>query len=194
MDDINDGLPPEFIEEVSTVTEMDPDVAELTETRKTRASKKIEKLAAALTDEPAERLHPVLSDEEVLEARVEARAIIEAKRKKQAKAALIAEEQRRLETEEGLTTGDGVKDQMVKIVLDLAPHSPYIALNGRPYYHGQTYTVARHIAETLREIQQRGWRHQDEIDGKSLTQHYQRARQSVVSAVKGITNAPQKVA
>ena len=198
MDDTNNDLPAEFIEEMSTVTEIEPAVAELAETndRKPRArrQKTVEEIAAALSDEPEERLHPVLSNEEVLLAREEARAQIEAQRKKKARAHLIEEEKRRLELEEGFTTGDGVKDQIVRVVLDLAPHSPFIVLNGRPYYHAQTYTVPRHVAETLREIQQRGWRHQDEIDGKSLTQHYQRARQSVVSAVKGISNAPQSVA
>jgi hypothetical protein len=83
---------------------------------------------------------------------------------------------------------------MVRITLDLAPHSPFVVLNHRPYYHAQTYTVPRHVAETLREIQQRGWRHQDEIDGKTLSEHYQRARQTGLSPVKGVTNSPQAMA
>jgi hypothetical protein len=174
-------LPPEFqIETVDTVTQIDSDIAAI--------------LEPETVDAPAPAAHPILTPQEVEEAKAEARAKIEAQRKKQAKARIIEEETQRLKTEDGLTTGDGVKDQMVRIALDLAPHTPYIAINSVPYYHGNTYVVPRHVADTLREAQQRGWRHQDEIDGKSLTQHYQRVRQSTVSAVKGVNNAPQKVA
>ena len=149
-------------------------------------------------DEPAsadpDRLHPLLTNEEVLAAREEARKQLLAEQIKAAKKKIIADEMQRLRTEGGMSTGDGVKDQMVRITLDLAPHSPFVVLNHRPYYHAQTYTVPRHVAETLREIQQRGWRHQDEIDGKTLSEHYQRARQTGLSPVKGITNSPQAMA
>jgi hypothetical protein len=149
-------------------------------------------------DEPAsadpDRLHPLLTNEEVLAAREEARKQLLAEQIKAAKKKIIADEMQRLRTEGGMSTGDGVKDQMVRITLDLAPHSPFVVLNHRPYYHAQTYTVPRHVAETLREIQQRGWRHQDEIDGKTLSEHYQRARQTGLSPVKGVINPPQAMA
>lgn len=177
-----DDLPPEFqIETVSTVTQIDPDIAAILEPE-------------APTETPAPTSHSILTAEEIEAAKAEARAQIEAQRKKQARARIIEEEKQRLKVEDGLTTGDGVKDQMVRIALDLAPHTPYIAINGVPYYHGQTYVVPRHVSETLREAQQRGWRHQDEIEGHTLTQHYQRVRQSTISAVRGVNNAPQKIA
>jgi hypothetical protein len=34
------------------------------------------------------------------------------------------------------------------------------------YMHGQTFTVGKRLFDTLREIQARGWGHQEEIDGK----------------------------
>ena len=56
-------------------------------------------LAAA---EPEERLHPVLSNEEVLAARAKARSNIEAQRRKAATTDLIKAEEERLAREEGL--------------------------------------------------------------------------------------------
>lgn len=136
--------------------------------------------------------HPILSAEEVEAARAKARALIETKRKKAATDALIAEETRRLEQEEGLVTGNEVKDEMVSIHLDLAEHSSRIVLSGTPYYHGQTYTVPRHVADTLREIQSRGHDHQSEIEGKNIADRFRRPRNTVINTRKGITeNAPQ---
>lgn len=192
------------VEEMVTVTSLegDPAIAEAAEApvgkgRKPRARAALDEAVADIQahDEAApDRLHPLLSNEEVEEAKAEARRQVEAAAHKAAKKKIIDDEMQRLRTEEGLVTGDGTKDQMVRIALDLAPHSPFIVLNHRPYYHAQTYTVARHVAETLREIQQNGWRHQDEIDGKSLKEHYQRARDTGLSPVKGVTNAPAKAA
>lgn len=194
----------EPIEDMAAPTSLDAETAEAAEQpgRSKRATRKAPTLAEAVAaiqadDEPVEgagRLHPILSNEEVEEAKAEARKMIEAAQVKAAKKKIIDDETQRLRNEEGMVTGDGVKDQMVRISLDLAPHSPFIVLNHRPYYHAQTYTVPRHVAETLREIQQRGWRHQDEIDGKSLAQHYQRAHATGLSPVKGVTNAPRAVA
>jgi hypothetical protein len=86
-------------------------------------------------DEPApadpDRLHPLLTNEEVLAAREEARKQLLAEQIKAAKKKIIADEMQRLRTEGGMSTGDGVKDQMVRITLDLAPHSPFVVLNHR---------------------------------------------------------------
>lgn len=207
--DLMDGAEPAEeapVEDMTTVTSLEgePAIAEAAEQPrgKGRPRKVVSALAEAvaeieameLSEEAEERLHPLLSNEEVLAARAEARAALEADQRKAAKKKIVEDEKQRLRTEEGLVTGDGTKDQMVRISLDLAPHSPFIVLNHRPYYHAQTYVVPRHVAETLREIQQNGWRHQDEIDGKTLKEHYQRARDTGLSPVKGVTNAPARAA
>lgn len=191
------------VEDMTTITSLEsaPEIAEAAEqpvdkTRKPRArAPSLEEAVADIQAADDEvRLHPILTNAEVEEAKAEAKEKVLEAQRKAAKKKIVDDEMQRLRTEEGLVTGDGTKDQMVRISLDLAPHSPFIVLNHRPYYHAQTYPVPRHVAETLREIQQRGWRHQDEIDGKTLSEHYQRARSTGLSPVKGVTNAPQLVA
>ena len=150
---------------------------------------------AVAAAEPEERLHPVLSNEEVLAARAKARSNIEAQRRKAATTDLIKAEEERLAREEGLVTGDGVKDEMVTVTLDLAEHSARIVLSGTPYYHGHTYTVPRHVGDTLREIQSRGHNHQNDIEGKGLSERMRRPHLTMLNAkTAAVTNAPQMVA
>lgn len=184
---MGDGEKP--IEDMAAVTKIGAAEPEAPAPKKPKASKVEDAIEAA---DAEVRLHPILSNEEFEAAKLAARAALETERKKAARKAVLETETQRLREEEGMSAG-GVKDEKVRIMLDLAPHSPYILINSRPYYHGQTYTVPRHVAETLREVQQRGWRHQDEIDGKSLSEHYQRARQTELSPTF-VKNAPSAVA
>lgn len=137
--------------------------------------------------------HPLLSPDEVAAAMAKARESVEAKRRDAAIKAVIKAETERLEREEGLVTGDGVKDEMVTVHLDLAEHSNRIVLSGTPYWHGHTYTIPRHVADTLREIQSRGHDHQSEIEGKNLADRFRRPRNTVIDVHKGgaVVNAPQ---
>jgi hypothetical protein len=156
-------------------------------------------LAAELLGENAgdtiKQAHPLLSEEEVAKIRAEARAKIKAEQLSAAKKALLEEEMAKLRAEAGLTTGDEAKDEMVTITVDLAEHSDRLTLNSVPYWHGHTYTVPRHVADTLREMMYRGWQHQNELDGKSLEQFYQTARLTRISEATGaVTNAPQRAA
>ena len=75
---------------------------------------------------------------------------------------------------------------MVRITLDLAPFQGHLTVNFNDYHHGQTYTVPRHVANSLREMQANGWRHESQINGKSLTEHYQRAEEAQISGVHGL--------
>ncbi len=49
------------------------------------------------------------------------------------------------------------------IMLDLAPHSNQIMLDGKVFFHGHTYEVSENVYKTLNEIQSRGWDHEDEV-------------------------------
>jgi hypothetical protein len=123
-------------------------------------------------DEPKEPVHPILSAEQVAAAKKQARDKLQKERIAAAHAKLVEQETRRLQREEGLVIG-GVADDMVTITLDLAPFQPNIVVNGHPYWHGQTYTVPRHVAASLQETQYRGWEYENrEIDGKSMSTFY----------------------
>jgi hypothetical protein len=141
--------------------------------------------------EQEERLHPLLSNAEVEEIRAEARAKLEKERLAAAKKSLLAEETERLRMEEGLVTG-GPSDEMVEITIVLAQHSDRLLINMRPYWHGRTYRVPRHVANSMREMMFRGERHESEIKGNSMASFYMNARETKLSPVKGSTNAPRR--
>lgn len=61
---------------------------------------------------------------------------------------------------------DAENDQMCEIMLDLAPHSDRLIIDGTIYLHGRTYTVPQRVYDVMRETIHRGWEHQREIDGK----------------------------
>lgn len=166
-------------------------LAELDDLTAPRPVKEAKKAKPA-EDEP--RLHPVLSNEEVEAARAKARKEVEADRKAAATKAYIAEEKLRLQREEGLVTGDGVKDEIVHITLDLAEHSGKITLSGTEYHHGFGYDVPRHVADTLREIQARGHNHQNEIEGKMIADRFRRPHNTSLSPIRGVASSPQLVA
>jgi hypothetical protein len=120
----------------------------------------------------AETEAPILSAKEVEAIKAEAKAKILAERKSAAKADLLARETQRLKNEEGMVTGLGHQDEIVNITIDLPTFAPSININMRPYWHGHTYPVPRHVAETLRDQMQNCWRHQNQIDAKDLASFY----------------------
>jgi len=125
-------------------------------------------------DGETERKHPVLSNEEYEAAVAKARAKVLEETKDKAIAHLIEAETLRLQREEGFHSGDPVKDEEVNIRIDLPEFAAYLSINGLQFWHGHTYRQPRHVVDTLREMQQRTWDHQAEIDGKSKTGAYQR--------------------
>lgn len=124
-------------------------------------------------DEPEhENDKPLFSPKELAEIKAKAREEILSEKKAAAKKDLIAKEKLRLQREEGLTTGNSHMDQIVSINIDLAPYSDRILVNGSAYWHGQRYSVPRHIAMSLQETMFRSWQHQAEIKGESLREFY----------------------
>lgn len=57
-------------------------------------------------------------------------------------------------------------ERQCTITLDLAPHSDRLVIDNVIYMHGATYTVGQRLYDTIRDMQSRGWQHQEEIDGK----------------------------
>lgn len=123
----------------------------------------------------------ILSQADIEQIREKARKTVLAEMKKSAAAALLEQEIVNARREMGFQTDDDRKNEMVFCTIDLAEHSTCISINSFNYWHGQTYKVPRHVADTLAEIMARGHRHQDELDGKSLRQHYQKPRADVIS-------------
>jgi hypothetical protein len=153
--------------------------------KKTRAKR----AAPAAEDEP--RLHPLFTNEEFRDIQAQARASVEKERKAKAKKALLADETERLMREEGLTTGSAEKDEIVDVLIDLPQWSPAVTINRFPYWHGRTYQVARHVADTLAESMHRAWRHEDQLDGKSKLQTMMRKRETTINARTGVAaNVP----
>ena len=143
------------------------------------------------TDQTEQQLKPILSAEDVARIKAKARTQIEKQRKEAAEKSLLEKELERLRIEEGMVTG-GVGDQMVTIRIDLPEMAPYISVNWNPYWHGQTYTVPRHVANSLREQIWRAWDHERIRKGESLTDMYRQSRRTMISAVRGAQNAPQR--
>ena len=69
----------------------------------------------------------------------------------------------------GVVKGPAPKkgEQMVTLTLDLAPHSLELRIDGKIYRHNQTITVTERESRSIQEMIARGWRHQEEIDGKA---------------------------
>jgi hypothetical protein len=123
-------------------------------------------------EEPASEEAPLLTPAEITKIKEQARAEILATKKADLRKKLLAEETQRLRNEEGLTTGNRHADEIVAITVDVASFAPHICINGQAYWHGKTYMVPRHVADTLREQMWNTWRHQAEIDGKSRAAFY----------------------
>lgn len=143
-----------------------------------------------------ERLHPILSNAEVRAAQARAKDNVLAERKAAAMEDIERRETERLRIEEGLTTGSEQKDEIVNFTVDLPLYADKLLINGplgKAYWHGHTYAVPRHIADTLAEMTFRAWRHEDQTEGRSIAQAYQRKRDTAINARSGaVSRAPAR--
>ena len=58
-------------------------------------------------------------------------------------------------------------EEQITLTLDMYPGALELRLDGVIYRNGQTVTVSKRKADSILEIIARGWRHQEEIDGKA---------------------------
>lgn len=121
---------------------------------------------------------PLVDDKRRAAIEREARKIVEDEERKAEEDRILKSALARLRHKDN---PESRNNDIVDITLDLAEHSERLVLDGVAYYHGQTYRVTRAKADTMRDIIARGWRHQDEIDGKDLRSHYQAKRQTSLS-------------
>lgn len=74
----------------------------------------------------------------------------------------------------------GVEEALETVTVDLPPYCSRILLDNVSYLQGLTYELPVSQVMVIREIIQRTWGHQSEIDGKS-EDYYRRTRGAVVS-------------
>lgn len=134
--------------------------------------------------EDQEPEHPLFTAKELEDIRKQAKQDILSQKKKAAREMLLEEEKARLQREEGFVVGNTHKDEIVTLTIDLAPYADRILVNGASYYHARTYTVPRHVADSLKDTMFRTWQHQKEIKGESLTEFYAQKHVSDLFAVK----------
>lgn len=143
-------------------------------------------LAEAMAESEAEvdpsLIHPLLTPAEVLAARKKAQDRHLAGQKKAAMAAIEAQELEALQGPAGLVTGNATLDEMVDYTVMLPEFAPHIAINGRPYHHGHTYHVPRHVAQGLSEQCQRANHHELEINGRGIVDKLRQEKKPMVSA------------
>lgn len=146
-------------------------------------------LAVAM-ESPEGRLHPILSNEEFRAA--EAKAVARMVKEDKTAAAKAVEEEmiEKVRGKRGLVTGNSTLDELVEIHMDLAEYTDHIRINNTIYMHGATYTVPRHVADSMREMQSRTHVHQMELDGKSTSDRFRVPHNTLVSR-HGVQNAPQ---
>jgi len=150
-----------------------------------QADEQVDLEAAIDAAEPEERLHPILTNAEFRAAQEKARKRVEEDARKEALKHVEQATYDEMRGKSGIRTGDPAKDELVSILLDLPEFTDRIVINGFAYLHANTYTIPRHVADSLREIQSRAWDHQYEIDGKSMRDRARAPRNTIFNARTG---------
>lgn len=101
----------------------------------------------------------LLSAEDKANLRQRARDKVMKERKQRAEDAFLA-----AAVEEERHANDPEYEQK-RITLNLAGHSDRIMLDGTVFFHGMTYNVPFPVYQSLKEVQARGWDHEDEVGG-----------------------------
>ncbi len=121
----------------------------------------------------------VLTADEIAEVELEAKEEVDKEAKDKAKDALKAKLVKQAKRKAGLV------EATERVAVDLAPYCDRILLDNRAYLQGVTYTVPASVAMVMREIMQRTWGHQSEIDGKSENFYRKTRGQRVIPAGNG---------
>lgn len=136
-------------------------------------------------EEVPSQVESLLSEEERAEIEAEIVAEIEAEERERLK------EQYRIESREKFKRSKGLLEEQITVTIDVAGHAQDIKLDGRPYYHGHTYTVPRSVACTLNDIMGRTWDHEESVGGANNNE-YRRPRSTRMLGGRAIQNAPMQ--
>jgi hypothetical protein len=109
----------------------------------------------------------LLSDEDKEQIKAKAREHVAKKRKDKAEAELLAKEIRREEI------SYNPLEQFEDVIINLPPfvasqkfQASFISLDGKQYFHNQSYSVPYSVARVLEDIMARNWEHEREIHGE----------------------------
>lgn len=134
---------------------------------------------------PPALIPPTLTTDEMVQLEAEARKEVEAEAKKQLKADFKEAAKKELRRKTLFRHGEdaeGDDDEVQSVTLNLAPHSAFLTLDGRVYYHGMTYKFTKMQVATVNEIIHRGWLHEAEINGTDINAiNGRRAYNAVIS-------------
>lgn len=73
------------------------------------------------------------------------------------------------------------EDQLVYVTMDFPSFVNRALIDNVEYHHGYMYEVPMRLYKVLVEQMARAWLHQDELDGRSRTEAYQRMRSTSIS-------------
>lgn len=123
----------------------------------------------------------ILDPKRVEELRAKARAKVDKERVSAAEAQML-EQFEKEERQQG-----GLDEQLVDVVIDLAPYADRLMLDGVIYFQGQTKTVRQSVADVINEISFKTWQHQSIVDGKP-EDFYRKGRGQRVMPNGGVTS------
>jgi hypothetical protein len=103
----------------------------------------------------------ILTPDDIAALELQAEDEILADRKEAAKKAKLAQ----LKTD--MARRHGVQEALETVTIDLAPYCDRVLIDNQAFLQGQTYTLPVSQVQVIREMIQRTWGHQSEIDGKS---------------------------
>jgi len=127
----------------------------------------------------------LLTEEECLEIEAEVALEIEEARR------TIERDAFRKETKRRLRIAAGLEHAQIQVTIDLAGHSNKIMLDGREYHQGFSYVVPAPVYQTIADIMQRTWQHEEDVGGANRDE-YRKPRQTVASADGSVRNAPTR--
>jgi len=120
---------------------------------------KYAKNTAVVRPKPALAYDGFLTEEERIEIEAEILADIEAEQRRLEKEKYRKEATRRMRVEREL------EEEQVSLLVDLPGHAQKIVLDGVPFYHGHIVEVSQSKAETLLDIMDKAWRHEESVGG-----------------------------
>ena len=117
----------------------------------------------------------VFGEDDLKKLELEAQEEYEAEQKALAAAAFKEETKNKLRIKALRKNGkDASGAETETVLIELAPHSPFISLDGRLFYHGLSYKFTKAQAQSVKEIMFRTWQHEREIGRANVNADYGR--------------------